>query len=297
MSPALLWGILVYQWVTIHFSLVDASSQCYFPNGAEAEGWSACNPDADVSFCCSFQYDYTCYNNLLCQDGKGRVVRGACTDQSWTDPACPQYCQNYKLGGTDLIPCNNVTKDHISYCCDHAIDNCCDTGDGRFDVLPYPTSLIATWNPAASEYEVLPGASATASSTSPSLSSSSVSTTTTSSSTASTVSNSSNNDSGLSKGAQIGIGVGVAGGVLLAALLAYLLWRVHKMHEAVKQQHDLNSRTYPPSTMTDTDFSQSYPQPWQYKNTGISQATQAQLVAESELSTETRRYELHTTSR
>ncbi|KAI1346521.1 hypothetical protein F5Y01DRAFT_297621 [Xylaria sp. FL0043] len=89
--PVLLWCIVVYQWA-IHFRLVNASLQCYYPNGEKSESDSPCNPDADASFCCSSSSDSSCLNNLLCQDGTGRVIRGSCTDQTWTDPACPQYC-------------------------------------------------------------------------------------------------------------------------------------------------------------------------------------------------------------
>ncbi|KAI1744505.1 hypothetical protein F4680DRAFT_468454, partial [Xylaria scruposa] len=126
----------------------------------------------------------------------------------------------FKNGGEDLISCNNVTKNHVSYCCDHAIANCCDSGDGRFDVLPYPTSLVATWNSAASEFKVLPGASTTTSSSSSTVSISTMSPTTTMASlitssasttpatSSSTVPDSSKNGPGLNKGAQIGIGLG-----------------------------------------------------------------------------------------
>lgn len=89
--PALICYIVAYQWA-IHSRLVNASLQCYYPNGEKAEGDSPCNPDTDASFCCGSSSDSSCLNNLLCQDGKGRVIRGSCTDQSWTDPACPQYC-------------------------------------------------------------------------------------------------------------------------------------------------------------------------------------------------------------
>ena len=91
MLLALFWWIFVYQRV-LHFQLVDAALKCYYPDGSEAEGDSPCDPDADVSFCCRSSSDSSCLNNLLCQDGTGRVIRGSCSDQSWSDPACPQYC-------------------------------------------------------------------------------------------------------------------------------------------------------------------------------------------------------------
>ncbi|KAI0505612.1 hypothetical protein F5B22DRAFT_627124 [Xylaria bambusicola] len=307
--PVLPWCIIAYQWA-IHFRLVNASLQCYYPNGEKADGDSPCNPDADASFCCGSSSDNSCLNNLLCQDGIGRVIRGSCTDQSWTDPACPKYCLSFNTGGEDLIPCNNVTNDHISYCCNGAIADCCDSGDGRFDVFPYPTLIIASWNSASKEFQVLPGAFSTSSS-SPSImptSTSSLTTTvafsTTSSAPMNTVTSPSTipdhtkNDSELSQGAKIGIGVGVGGGVLLAALLAYLIWRTHKTHSAVKQQQNLNLHSHPPSTMMmDNGLPQSYaPSYYQYKSPSFSPATPAQLVADSEISSEIRTYELPTHS-
>jgi hypothetical protein len=89
--PALFWYIAVYEWAT-HSLLVDATMPCFYPNGIEATGDSPCNTDTEVSFCCGSSTNSFCYNNLLCQDGEGRVVRGSCTDDTWTDPACPQYC-------------------------------------------------------------------------------------------------------------------------------------------------------------------------------------------------------------
>jgi hypothetical protein len=221
------------------------------------------------------------------------------------------YLIGFDGGGEDLISCNNVTKDHVSYCCDHGIANCCDSGDGRFDVLPYPTSLIATWNPAASRFSPL-HSSSTSTTTSHSSPASLISTTsatttmaslmtssapTTPEASSSAVPDSLSNGPGLSKGAQVGIGLGVVGGVLLAALLAYLIWRVHKTYNAVKQQQELNPHPYPLSTIAaDKGPLPSYAQSYQYQTPTFSPATPSQLVTDLETSYKARASELPTNS-
>ncbi|KAI0468270.1 hypothetical protein F4859DRAFT_491027 [Xylaria cf. heliscus] len=304
MAPRALWWMVLIQCL-IHFRLVDAAaSKCYYPDGSAATGDSPCNPNADVSACCGSSSDSTCLNNNLCEDGKGRVIRGSCSDQSWSDPACPRYCLSFKFGGEDLIPCTNVTKDNVSYCCDGAIDNCCNSGDGRFQVLPYPTSAIATWNAAATQFKLLPGVSISSSTSSSSTVSSSTTTTTLPSSTTSSAPttpppssssaapDTSTGNSGLSTGAQAGIGVGVAGGVVLAALLGYLFWRVQKTQNALKEQQALNSHQHqmtsytPNTTMADNGASD------QYKSPDPPYVPPPQPTPFSELSSEGRTYEL-----
>lgn len=79
--------------------LVRASStlSCYWPDGTLADhSWTPCNATAQVSHCC---YDTdVCLDNGYCFVQKGapgytnRIVRGACTDQFWSTPNCPDYC-------------------------------------------------------------------------------------------------------------------------------------------------------------------------------------------------------------
>ncbi|KAK1987079.1 hypothetical protein LZ30DRAFT_703533, partial [Colletotrichum cereale] len=57
-------------------------------------------------------------------------------------------------GGTDLISCSNVTGIGTSYCCDHAA-NCCNSGIGRFDILPAEPQVWATWNRESTRFVVV----------------------------------------------------------------------------------------------------------------------------------------------
>lgn len=67
---------------------------CYFPNHKTANLNNydnyACSLSSNVSACCAA--GSVCLSNGLCQSGTNEVIRGSCTDQTWTSPDCPQYC-------------------------------------------------------------------------------------------------------------------------------------------------------------------------------------------------------------
>lgn len=142
--------------------------------------------------------------------------------------------------GPALVSCSNVTHSSTSFCCDHDA-GCCNSGSGRFDLLPADPEPWATWDNTKSRYVVvkaLPtpttntsGAFTTASttisiSTNPSLStSSSTGATGIITTPAPTSSAQTQGLSGLSTAVQAGIGVGVSVGAILLGLVAYLLWR------------------------------------------------------------------------
>ncbi|KAI1764382.1 hypothetical protein GGR53DRAFT_466365 [Hypoxylon sp. FL1150] len=163
--------------------------------------------------------------------------------------------QGQSTGGTDLISCSNVTHTDTSYCCDHVQAGCCDSGVGRFDVLPSNAITTATWNVAKSQFVVIatPTSSLTISSSttssSTSTSSSAISSSTSvSSSTIGSISltptsqpitndnTASTAPTSLSMGAKVGIGIGVGLGSLLLAALAYLIWLLRKKNNAAQQQ-------------------------------------------------------------
>ena len=57
--------------------------------GTDSSGDTPCDPDAAVSACCGA--GSICISNLYCYDVNLTTpnVPGTCTDQSFTDPACP----------------------------------------------------------------------------------------------------------------------------------------------------------------------------------------------------------------
>ncbi|KAI1327436.1 hypothetical protein F5Y16DRAFT_399432 [Xylariaceae sp. FL0255] len=143
------WSLfLVY---LLHLKVATGTT-CYFPDGSVAQGNLPCDPDGNVSTCCGVASpDGACLANFLCQDIDKKLIRGSCTDQTWSSPFCPQYCLVDQLGGEDVVSCQNVTKSDSTFCC-NGDTNCCDSGDGVFTVFPAPSVTFATWNLAASGY-------------------------------------------------------------------------------------------------------------------------------------------------
>lgn len=68
-----------------------ARATCYNTFGSIMEGDVPCNPDNDVSHCCS-KDDY-CLSNGLCFDAGGNNVmtQQSCTDPNWGAP-CHKFC-------------------------------------------------------------------------------------------------------------------------------------------------------------------------------------------------------------
>lgn len=88
---------------SVHLSLASTSG-CYFPNGnASSSDWSACVASDSNSACC--HVSDLCLSNGYCfsqaaSSASGtfanRLYRGGCTDKSWRDSSCPQYCADSK---------------------------------------------------------------------------------------------------------------------------------------------------------------------------------------------------------
>ncbi len=171
-------------------------------------------------------------------------------------------------GGHDLTSCYNVTRKDTSYCC-AGVANCCDSGAGRFEVLPAQPYTWALWDDAKTQYVVKTPLSTAASSSTSSTTSTATSSSTTIASTTSHASDQTTSSSsvstpssgtgtrattetgppgqsatnqpstdavqssGLSTGAQAGIGVGAALGALLLAAVAYLSWKLRKTRKAM----------------------------------------------------------------
>lgn len=68
----------------------DGVPICYFPDQTVATGNYACNLASNVSACCGT--GGICLDNGLCGTSNNEIIRGACTDKSWTSDDCPQYC-------------------------------------------------------------------------------------------------------------------------------------------------------------------------------------------------------------
>ncbi|GJC96180.1 hypothetical protein ColKHC_05006 [Colletotrichum higginsianum] len=242
--------------------ITSVVAKCYFPDGNAVPGDFPCDPDADDSPCCHGGLGSACLSNKLCRGPNGNTVRGSCSDESWNSPLCAHYCMSADTGGTDLISCSNVTGIDTSYCCDHA-PNCCNSGVGRFDVLPAEPQVWATWNRESSRFLVILQTSSE-SSTSTSIPSSTTSDVATTASagptptgtipstpltaggqsrtsvepvpTAAPTQGEAEKDPGLSTTAKAGIGAGAGAGALLVAALVYLLLKIRSNKKALQAQ-------------------------------------------------------------
>ncbi|VUC34398.1 unnamed protein product [Clonostachys rosea] len=228
-------------------TLATSNSTCYFSNSNVANNDVPCDPNAEVSVCCSKSEGTVCLENGLCQDSGGHKSRGSCTDQKWDSEYCPQFCLDTDANdGVGMKSCSSTTKKDTSYCCWYSADSCCSTGVGRIELLPSNPDIWASYDNSSSSYDVvksrtLISSSSTQLSTSTSSSSSSTSsatssaTTTTSAASPTSTSDESNSGSssgGLTTGAKAGIGVGVTLGVIALLCLGFFL---NRWYEAKKR--------------------------------------------------------------
>lgn len=85
-------------YLFVAFQRVNSNNgTCYYPDGTINIGDHPCDPNADVSMCCS---DISqCLTNGLCALGDTTsrsgisFARGTCTDESWESEICPQHCR------------------------------------------------------------------------------------------------------------------------------------------------------------------------------------------------------------
>jgi len=127
MSLALLLTGLLFFTSHIASTHAAADSTCFFPNRDVHDLGKPCDPDASNSACC--EATHTCLSNGLCFDTHfNHVIRGSCTDSSWDDASCPQYCVNndptQSGANGDLRQCDNDNNDWV---CGMDSSNCTDT--------------------------------------------------------------------------------------------------------------------------------------------------------------------------
>lgn len=72
---------------------------CYFPDGSVSPRDTPCHSPSigdGASACCASSD--ICLSNALClgQTGAALISRGTCTDKTWQNPECPQYCSDGK---------------------------------------------------------------------------------------------------------------------------------------------------------------------------------------------------------
>lgn len=88
--------LLASLWITD--LTVAQGRQCFFPDHSRAANFTECNAEATQSSCC--RDSEACLSNGYCLQTVGlanRITRGACTDSTFSNAACPQECTDGKL--------------------------------------------------------------------------------------------------------------------------------------------------------------------------------------------------------
>ena len=194
-------------------SILPAAAQinnatCYYPNGSVANDTTPCKASG-ASACC----DITdlCLTNGYCLHSMG-LARHACTDQSFTDPNCPQSCSKDSLPGQakNLYQCSLTEWACTTTECANA----------RFQLPPgqiilrenqMPSGVSSSYYTVAADTE-MPGATVPAA--------------TSAAASATTASTASGCPSKKSEMAGIGAGVGIPLGI--AALAFATLWALER---------------------------------------------------------------------
>jgi hypothetical protein len=88
-SSTKLAGVLVLLALS-HLCAVAGSNPCYFPNGFLASSFVPCSPNGDGG-CCA-EGDFCTSLGYCISNSEGYHYRGACTDATWFNPSCPDYC-------------------------------------------------------------------------------------------------------------------------------------------------------------------------------------------------------------
>ncbi|KAI1448688.1 hypothetical protein F5Y02DRAFT_278355 [Annulohypoxylon stygium] len=115
------------------------AATCYHLDGTNAGPSNAlCNPNAtgtegSHSSCCNADNGDACLSTGLCLNSLSRqqshlLWATACTDPTFKDPSCPQYCHGLKIDNAHLKACN----DSGYWCCESdanvlTTQQCCDS--------------------------------------------------------------------------------------------------------------------------------------------------------------------------
>ncbi|KAF1808446.1 hypothetical protein P152DRAFT_222598 [Eremomyces bilateralis CBS 781.70] len=210
---------------------------CYLPDGSNATDYQyyPCSGDTHSSCCLPSQQDQ-CLSNGLCNVPGAYTYRAACTDQTWKDPNCPQFCKEYSKNSYEVLTNCGGTE----YCCMSSDDDdCCAKQELKFNIgSPEIIFDFATIDPfsrstappasfrTASQQGIFPSQSASTASSSirPG--------TTGADGTPASTSSATSGSSNIAIAAGVGVGVGVL--VIALAFLGFCLFRRKKKQTAAR---------------------------------------------------------------
>ncbi|CAK1357709.1 hypothetical protein CB0940_07588 [Cercospora beticola] len=107
--------------LTIAFLMrhVTGETDCFFPNHQRAENFTTCNAGAPHAACC--RPEDVCLSNGYClQQGAGlpnRLIRGGCTDYTFSSSACPAKCADTAQDVPVTIFLARDSRPNGDFCC------------------------------------------------------------------------------------------------------------------------------------------------------------------------------------
>ncbi|KAM3424910.1 hypothetical protein BST61_g6884 [Cercospora zeina] len=112
---------MAFKLLTVAFFVWHAKGEtdCFFPNHQPAENFTTCNAGAPHAACC--RPEDVCLSNGYClQQGAGlpnRLIRGGCTDYTFSSPACPNRCADTAQGLPVTIYLARDSRPNGDFCC------------------------------------------------------------------------------------------------------------------------------------------------------------------------------------
>ncbi|KAF2807441.1 uncharacterized protein BDZ99DRAFT_573268 [Mytilinidion resinicola] len=230
------------------------SSACYFPDGTNTNAaFVPCNQTAieegKHTSCCA--PGDMCFTNGICKANNSNQLnwnwRDACTDPTWKDPACPNYCKGTDPGGAHVI---FQCQEEDLWCC--AFDNppvghynftCCTVDQYAFRAGKAVFYTTAQLNLGIETLSSIASASSFSTATLVVASTTSVASQSIASSTARqiqgpftpSVPSATAAPASQSHSLAIGLGVGIPVAILLFAVACFFFWRLGKRAQAKEE--------------------------------------------------------------
>ncbi|EPS35332.1 hypothetical protein H072_11301 [Dactylellina haptotyla CBS 200.50] len=253
------WMLLATAFLGLATLAIAQSRACFFPDGTRANGYTACDPEAVHSPCCSNSDNVVCLSSKLCYNQFGYVYRGACTDRTWGDDACPsEHCTAFASQGMNILACNDATGD---WCCaDGAEVPCCqDKNATQFYLNPGTVTFVSA------------GLSTRTSTTSTSTEATTSATTSTEAATTTTSAPSDTAEpqvspTSLPVGAAVGMGVGIGIPTILAIVFGCLWWIERMKRRSYENGSILDEPILPPAPYTQSPYHLGPSHMWQSRS-------------------------------
>lgn len=225
--------ISILHFASIYAVIRGAAAEvpsCFFPDGTYSTNDFACDLTGQTSFCCPI--DSACLENKLCKgsfdskNGTSLWRRGACTDLNFSDPACPQWCQEVAPNlDSWVVRCDSKEEDSTACCYDNGMVDplgCCKNSSVEVFTIPGKAEAFNKIQGGASTmtWSSMPSGTVAAAPT--------MTTNMTTSASGTETANPSTASAGLTTGGKVGIAFGATALCVSALLLSLRFYRHRK---------------------------------------------------------------------